>query len=735
MLPISVFLIAKNEEKRIEKCLSSIASYGFEIVVVDTGSTDNTREIAAGFTPNVYSYEWCDDFSAARNFALAKINNNWAFMLDCDEWVEKIDIDELLYFMKAYPASVGAVKRNNYAHGTLNNTDNTERFFDRRKFGYKGIIHEQLSPKSGNDFPCLLLHTEIGHSGYDMGEDEAAAKAERNLSLLNKQLETEGPSPYIFYQLGKGSEIISDYENAYKYYGRGLEYDLDPELAYVQAMVVSYGNAMLKTDRADEALAFESIYNEFSSVCDFVYLMGQIYKSNGQYDKALEQFMKAVTFESSRLRGANSFLSYYEIAHILELAGEEDEARKFYAMCGDYAPTQSKASKECLILFDSNIFILHYIMEQYKNALEENGYDIFVFGLTDTGDEFNEMAGKLLDYYHRHEGNIKAAVTFNNRGFKMPANDGTSLWDIWGIPCINILVDHPMYYHEALIDAPAKSVVVCSDRRHVSYIERFYPNISKSVFIPTGGEEMISQDFEDMDNDKYLSLRPIDVLFVGSYKYHDEYRYDEFDELLMNHMIESPDDTFEEAVLSCLKNSSDNAGVVISDDALRELIESHKFVETNICAIYRIEIIRALLEKGINVTLCGDGWDKTDITSYNNLDLRPRTSFADALSLMSKSKIVLNQMAWFKDGGSERIINAMLQGAVAVTDCSRYLEENFTDGQNIVFFSLEDIDSLPEKIAGLTSSLFEIARAGYAVAKKAHTWEVRANELIHTLLK
>lgn len=201
MHPISVCIIAKNEENRIEKCLSSIKPYGFEIVVVDTGSTDKTKEIAAKYADKVVDFAWCDDFSAARNFSLQEASNNWIFMLDCDEWIKSIDVEELNYFRKHLSDSVGAISRENLVTSdgklTLNNTDHTERFFNRKLYHYTGIIHEQLTPIRGDDFPCLLLHTTIGHTGYDMTPEEQLAKGRRNLSLLQKQLASEGENPYI----------------------------------------------------------------------------------------------------------------------------------------------------------------------------------------------------------------------------------------------------------------------------------------------------------------------------------------------------------------------------------------------------------------------------------------------------------------------------------------------------------------------------------------------------------
>ena len=346
MHPISVCIIAKNEEKRIGQCLSSIHPYGFEIVVVDTGSTDRTKEIAAEYTDKIFDFEWCDDFSAARNFSLRAASNNWIFMLDCDETVKELDVEELNYFRKHLSDSVGSVSRENLVtqNGvlTLNNTDYTERFFNKKLYRYTGIIHEQLTPIRGKEFPNYLLKTTILHTGYDMSQDECVAKYNRNLTLLLKQLEQEPDNPYLYYQIGKSYEIIEDYAHSCEYYDKGLSFDLDPELAYVQAMVVSYGNALLLCGRADTAMGFEGIYDEFSEVADFVYLMGNIYRQNGLFEQALEQYQKAIGMPLCRQNGANSFLPLYRIGEVFELLGDIPTATAYYQKCSDFAPAAAK---------------------------------------------------------------------------------------------------------------------------------------------------------------------------------------------------------------------------------------------------------------------------------------------------------------------------------------------------------------------------------------------------------
>ena len=81
---LSICIITKNECENLKICLDRIKDLGCEIVVVDTGSTDDSRKIASAITPCVYEFAWCDDFSAARNYAVQKAGNDWILFLDSD---------------------------------------------------------------------------------------------------------------------------------------------------------------------------------------------------------------------------------------------------------------------------------------------------------------------------------------------------------------------------------------------------------------------------------------------------------------------------------------------------------------------------------------------------------------------------------------------------------------------------------------------------------------------------
>jgi len=96
MLPISVTIIAKNEEACIGECLKRLSCFDWEIIVVDTGSTDRTVEIARRYTPHVFLFPWVNDFSAAKNYAVSKASHDYILSVDCDEYLQTETLDENL---------------------------------------------------------------------------------------------------------------------------------------------------------------------------------------------------------------------------------------------------------------------------------------------------------------------------------------------------------------------------------------------------------------------------------------------------------------------------------------------------------------------------------------------------------------------------------------------------------------------------------------------------------------
>lgn len=339
-MELSVCIITRNEENKIEKCLQMLAGYGWEIVVVDTGSTDRTKEIAQEYTTAVYSYEWCDDFAAAKNYAIGKASYDLVIVIDSDEYVEYVDIEALEQLAGAYPDKVGRINRRNQFTRDGEDNENQEyinRIFDRREYCYQGRIHEQVVRRDGTEYQTYCAPVSIRHDGYSGTQQERQEKARRNIRLLQMELEQEPDDTYLLYQLGKSYYMAGDYQQAVTYFSHALEYDVNPKLEYVIDMVETYGYALLKTGEVKTALQYEGIYEEFGGTADFQFLMGLIYMNNEMFDAAVEEFVKATKHDTARTTGVNSYLAYYNAGVIRECLGDMEGALEFYRKCGDYS--------------------------------------------------------------------------------------------------------------------------------------------------------------------------------------------------------------------------------------------------------------------------------------------------------------------------------------------------------------------------------------------------------------
>jgi hypothetical protein len=351
MLPISVCIISRNEEQHIEECCRRLVPYGFEIVLVDTGSTDATVELARKYTDNICYFNWCNDFSAAKNFAIQHASHDWILFLDCDEYLEELDSDALLRCMKQNPKSAGRILiRNRFRENGQVSFEQVRvsRLADRRFYHFEGCIHEQLVPKpdaSGDLAPAKYVYSapvSVLHVGYDLSEKEMQAKSKRNIALLEEELKKTGNDPYLYYQLGTSYRRLHDYDNACYYFDLGLSMDVDPRLDYVQTMVEAYGYTLLDLHRNRDALNLLGVYDQFSGRADFVFLMGLIYMNNGLLDEAIREFQKAATMKEFSVDGVNSYKANYNIGVIYECAGYVAKARDAYQKCGDYEPAKAR---------------------------------------------------------------------------------------------------------------------------------------------------------------------------------------------------------------------------------------------------------------------------------------------------------------------------------------------------------------------------------------------------------
>jgi glycosyltransferase involved in cell wall biosynthesis len=219
---ISACMMVKNEQELLPQCLASLQRARVdEIIVVDTGSTDATREIAIKFGATVYDHSWNDDFSAMRNISLSYGSGDWLLVIDADE--ELILTEPMTAFkrwlgsLKDYPCQDEhgnkSVKNLNgvamdvkdIRGGRQFSAWNQPRLFRRGQVHYEGIIHNQAIVDGKDVLLCDQAY--IRHYGYDLNQEKTQAKYDRTVGLIKKRMESEPWAQGHFYLAEKYAEF------------------------------------------------------------------------------------------------------------------------------------------------------------------------------------------------------------------------------------------------------------------------------------------------------------------------------------------------------------------------------------------------------------------------------------------------------------------------------------------------------------------------------------------------
>lgn len=209
MYKVSLVLIVKNESRCIDRCLSSFRDYVDEIILIDTGSTDDTVLKAEQYGVLTYHIEWQNDFSFARNFALDQSSGDWNVVVDADEWL--IKGGEALQELKAKdPEYVGIIAIENQFEnsGRIQQSQFSLPRVLPSTVRYVGKIHEQ--PK--HQLLTQRLDIILGHDGY-LGKQQIQKRG-RNEQILRAELANAPEDAYLNYQLGKDLAIQEKFQES-----------------------------------------------------------------------------------------------------------------------------------------------------------------------------------------------------------------------------------------------------------------------------------------------------------------------------------------------------------------------------------------------------------------------------------------------------------------------------------------------------------------------------------------
>lgn len=308
---ISQCIIAKNEEDNIKYCLSHLKSVVDEQIVVDTGSTDRTVKIAKELGAKVFNFEWIDDFSVARNFALDKAKGDWIIFIDCDEYFS----EDSIKFIKDCISKLGKKKDIDGLTCELINIDSdnnilatvknvSPRIFKRKEYlKYKNSIHEVLcNTKLSKSNPVLADcsdYLKIYHTGYAKEEVDKKNKNERNINLLKKELEKSPKDAKLNLYLSKQLNMEKRYEEALEYSLKSLQY-IDKSIVYDFYYTI-YSNIMINMIELSKPYGeikniFDKAIEYFIDYPDYYMHMATVALRDNRIKESIEYLEKCIYY-------------------------------------------------------------------------------------------------------------------------------------------------------------------------------------------------------------------------------------------------------------------------------------------------------------------------------------------------------------------------------------------------------------------------------------------------------
>ncbi len=344
MTRLALVIIAKDEARAIGRALASARPCVEKMIVLDTGSTDATREIATDAGAEVHSFAWCDDFAAARNAALALSQADWNLVLDADEWIEAgaeaLGADSLPPGGGGFLGEVRITSQMDQPGAEGLGQSWIPRVLPRG-VRYEGRIHEQ--PAGG--LPRRRLALTVGHDGYT--SENLARKGDRNETLLMAELQAAPEDAYLWFQLAKEHQARGRAAQAALCFTEALR--LAPaDAGYRHALVVRALIALKADGQIAEALALADaeVPNWLDSP-DFYFTIGDLYleAASREPDRALSEYLPVVELAWKRcleigerpdldgaVAGRGGYMAAHNLAAFYETLGKAQEAAEYQTL-------------------------------------------------------------------------------------------------------------------------------------------------------------------------------------------------------------------------------------------------------------------------------------------------------------------------------------------------------------------------------------------------------------------
>ncbi|WP_410510999.1 glycosyltransferase [Paenibacillus sp. BR2-3] len=299
---LSLCMIVKDEEEMLPRCLNSVAGVVDEIIVIDTGSTDNTVEIAKSMGARVYPYRWDHDFSRARNVSLERARGEWILFLDADEEIHPEDRGLLRPLLAASAASGYLLTIENKMPQSVERDYVLRLFHNHPDHYFVGSFHEQIGSSILTANPQAQFHRtgiRILHVGYTSEIMKKKNKSARNLEMTLAELNKRPDDGFLRFcvaqaYLGQENPGSTDIQEAIKHLRIATELS-DPRAMWGPRMYKLLAVALEAAGQTSEALeALVKGILLYKESAELYYLQARIFEKMGKLDRAVGSYMHSL---------------------------------------------------------------------------------------------------------------------------------------------------------------------------------------------------------------------------------------------------------------------------------------------------------------------------------------------------------------------------------------------------------------------------------------------------------
>ncbi|MGF7059796.1 glycosyltransferase family protein [Brassicibacter mesophilus] len=403
-----------------------------------------------------------------------------------------------------------------------------------------------------------------------------------------------------------------------------------------------------------------------------------------------------------------------------------------YQYTFDYKNTYVRDENICfsdslgrIVMFkgQSQYDVLRVLIDYMAEAFESMGYNVDIIDLLNPN--FAEEINRKIIHN-------KCDFVFSNNCIAIDLKiNNENLYDKLGIPFIGVLGDHPVNQLSRIINSPKKALFVCIDKENVQYMNKYFPH--KNAIFASYHAYKTKNYIEKKYND-----REIDVLFSGSLINPSQIKdsWNDFGKEIREILNQTVDmalknnDTIEKNLNEILKSH------FIGNITIEERATLHSLVERYIRMYKRYNLVKEIGKTNLKVVCFGNSEEYEKLNVNKKLQIHPNCTFQELLDLMNNSKIVLNMTGHLHEGVTERILSSMINGAAVVTESNNYIRQNFNDGEDIILYSCNQLDSVAGKINYFLKNqhvLECIAKRGQDKAKKRFDFKIMLTKTIEAI--